>query len=458
VSEPAIDMDEQSEETLTAGFVRKVFAAIDAGDATQVRELLDGLRTADVAEIIELVQPDQRADLIAMLGADLEPDVLAELDEGVRDHVISLVDPNVLVAALQEMDSDDAVYLLEDLDEADQQQILEQLPAKDRAALERSLDYPEDSAGRIMQRDLVAVPPYWDVGQTIDYMREADQLPEQFYEIFVVDPSYRPIGTVPLSRVMRTKRPVRIWEIMETEQTLIRAETDQEEVAHEFHKYDLISAAVVDDSGRLVGVITVDDIVEVIQEEAAEDIGLLGGVGEEAISDTVFEATRSRFSWLFVNLLTAILASLVIAVFDATIGQMVALAVLMPIVASMGGNAGTQTMTIAVRALGSKELVPLNARRIITREVTIGFINGCLFAVLLGAIAALWFDNYALGAVMAAAMIINLVVAGLAGILIPLTLDRIGVDPAIASGVFLTTVTDVIGFFAFLGLASIVLL
>ena len=459
MAEPAVKLDTDGfeEEPLSPALVRDILVALDGANPDRVHELVADLRPADLAELLDLVRQDERRALIEILGERLDAEVLSELDEGVRDDVIELLDPEGLAAALQEMDSDDAVYFLEDMAANDQQEILRQMPAADRAAIQQSLEYPDDSAGRIMQRDLVAVPPFWDVGQTIDHMREAVELPEAFYEIFVVDPAYRPIGTVPLSRLLRTKRPVRIWEIMETEQTLISVTTDREEVAYKFNKYDLISAAVVDESGRLAGVITVDDIVEVISEEASEDIGLLGGVGDETISDSVVTATRSRFSWLFVNLLTAILASLVISIFDATIGQMVALAVLMPIVASMGGNAGTQTMTIAVRALASKDLVPLNASRIITREVTIGFLNGVMFAVIMGLIAGLWFENPPLGGVVAAAMVINLVVAGLAGIVIPLTLDRMKIDPAIASGVFLTTVTDVIGFFAFLGLATVVL-
>src|SRR5690606_24058221 len=349
-------------------------------------------------------------------------------------------------AALTEMDSDDAVYLLEDMDEDEQRRILDQLPASERAALEQSLDYPEYSAGRLMQRELVAVPPYWDVGQTIDHLREADELPDEFYEIFVVDAAYKPMGTVPLSRVMRTKRPIKVSEIMETEQTLIPVTMDQEDVALQFSKYDLISAAVVDEAGRLVGVITVDDIVEVISEEAAEDIRLLAGVGEEAISDSVFQTTRSRFPWLFVNLFTAVIAASVIALFDATIEQMVALAVLMPIVASMGGNAGTQTMTVTVRALATRDLVNFNARRTILREFLVGIVNGALFAVLLGCLVFLVFGNLPLGGVIAAAILINFIAACLAGILIPLGLDKIGVDPAVSSAVFVTTTTDVIGF------------
>ncbi|ABS64386.1 magnesium transporter [Parvibaculum lavamentivorans DS-1] len=454
---PTNTLDDAAEEALSPAFVRSVVDAVDRADKTLVRQLVLPLRTADLAELLELLRPDERQDLVEMLGTDFNPEVLSELDESVRDHVIELLDPKDLAAALTEMDSDDAVYLLEDMDEAEQRLILDQLPASERAALEQSLDYPEYSAGRLMQRELVAVPPHWDVGQTLDYLREAEELPHEFYEIFVVDPAYKPVGTVPLSRVTRSKRPVLISEIMETEQTLIPVEMDQEEVALQFTKYDLISAAVVDEGGRLVGVVTVDDIVEVISEEAAEDIRLLAGLGEESISDSVLQTSRSRVPWLMVNLVTATLAAAVIALFDATIEKMVALAVLMPIVASMGGNAGTQTMTVTVRALATRDLVHFNARRTIAREFFVGVLNGMIFALILGGLSALLFGNEWLGAVFAGAIMINLVVASLTGILIPLGLDKLGADPAVSSAVFVTTMTDVVGFFSFLGLAALIL-
>lgn len=456
----AVDQNpaDQHEDGLKPGFILSVVDAIDRGDAAAVRRRLDGLRPADLAEFLEIIRQDERRAVIEMLGPAFNKEVLSELDETVRDEVIELLEPADIAAALQEMESDDAVYILEDMDEREQREVLDQMPALDRAVLEKTLEYPEDSAGRLMQRDLVAVPPFWDVGRTIDYMREAIELPDEFYEIFVVDPAYRPVGTVPLARLMRSKRPVKISDIMEAEQSLLPVTMDREDVALQFAKYDLISAAVVDENERLVGVITVDDVVEVISDEAGEDIMRLGGVGEESVSDTVFQTTRGRFSWLFINLLTAILASMVIGLFDATIEEMVALAILMPIVASMGGNAGTQTMTVAVRAIATRDLVPLNASRIITREVLVGFLNGFLFAVLAGIAGGLWFDNVQLGSVLAVAMIVNMVVAGFAGILIPLGLEQAGIDPAIASTVFLTTVTDVVGFFVFLGLAALVLL
>ena len=455
---PPDGLSEEWDTTLTPEYVSKVVRALDLGDVNSLRALVMPLKAADQAELLELVRSDDLRALVQAIGPELEPDVLSELDEAIRDDVVELMAPEHIAAAVQEMDSDDAVYVLENMDADDQREVLEQMPAEDRAAIERSLEYPEDSAGRIMQRELVAVPPFWNVGQTIDFLREAQDLPDDFYEIFVVDPSHRPVGTLPLSRVMRSQRPVIIQDVMDTDQALISVEMDQEDVARLFEKYDLISAAVVDENERLVGVVTVDDIVEIIADEASEDIRRLGGiVSEESVSDTVVETTRNRFSWLFINLLTAILASVVIGLFDGTIEAMVALAVLMPIVASMGGNAGTQTMTVAVRALATRDLVPLNTRRIVTREVMVGFLNGILFALLMGCIGALWFQNMALGVVLASAMVINMVFAGLAGILVPLGLDRFGIDPAIASSVFVTTVTDVVGFFAFLGLAGLIL-
>ncbi|MCJ7598807.1 MAG: magnesium transporter [Methyloceanibacter sp.] len=436
-------------------FLHEVQTALDEANSVRLRELTLGLHEADLADLIQLLKPDQRAELIATLGSEFNAAALPELDEAVRDQVLEAM-PNERVAeALQQLDSDEAVYLIEDLDKQDRSDILAKLPLFERAALERSLEYKEDSAGRIMQTDLIAVPPFWSVGQTIDYMRDADDLPERFYEIFVVDPSYHLLGSVALDRLLRSKRPVSIETLMMSDIHPIPVESDQEEVARQFERYNLTSAPVVDADQRLVGVITADDVVEVIQEEASEDILTMGGVAGESVADTVWETTRHRFTWLLVNLATAILASVVISLFDATIEQMVALAVLMPIVASMGGNAGTQTMTIAVRAIATQDLGPVNALRVIGRETAVGVLNGLLFAAIMGTIVYFWFGSGPLGFVIAAAMIVNLIVAALAGILIPLGLEGLKLDPAIASGVFVTTVTDVVGFFAFLSLAAI---
>jgi len=440
---------------IRSDFLHAVAAALEEGDKARARALTLDLHEADLADLIELLRPDERAGLIEALGDDFKAAALPELDEAVRDQVLEEMPTAQVAEVVQQLDSDEAVYLLEDLDKEEQKDILAKLPYFERIALQRSLEYPEDSAGRIMQTDLIAVPPFWSVGQTIDYMREAADLPDRFYEIFVVDPAYHLIGSVALNRLLRSKRPTNIETITDQDIRPIPVESDQEEVARQFERYNLTSAPVVDKDGRLVGVITADDVVEVVQEEASEDILRMGGVGGESVSDSVWETTRLRFSWLLTNLGTAILASYVISLFEATIEQMVALAVLMPIVASMGGNAGTQTMTVAVRALATQDLGPVNAVRVILRESAVGLLNGLLFAVIMAAIAYFWFGSDQLGIVIGVAMIVNLFAAALAGILIPLGLDALDLDPAVASGVFVTTVTDVVGFFAFLGLAAL---
>lgn len=438
--------------------VREVAAAITAGERTRVLELVSDLNTPDLADLIELLSADDRVSLIETLGPKFDFEVFSELDETVRDQLSEAL-PNALLAeAVKELDTDDAAYLLENLEEADKQEILAQLPTSERAALERNLDYPEETAGRLMQADFVAVAPFWTVGQVIDYMRDTEDLPDTFSEIFVVDPSYRVLGAIELSRLLRTKREVRIDRIMNEDRHLVLATEDQEEVAHQFRRHDLMSAPVVDENQRLVGVVTVDDVVDVIQDEAEEDMKALAGVGDETLGDTVYWTARSRVPWLIVNLATAILASTVIQMFDATIEQMVSLAVLMPIVASMGGNAGTQTMTVTVRALATNKLGPVNAPRVIGREFLVGIVNGLILSLIMAAVAFVWFGSGKLGVVIAAAMVINLIAAALAGILIPLVMDHLDLDPAPASGVFVTTVTDVVGFFAFLGLAAIWLL
>jgi magnesium transporter len=390
-----------------------------------------------------------------LLGTDFDFSALTEVDEAIRLDIVESL-PNAQIAqAVQELDSDDAVYILEDLDQEDQDEILAQLPFTERIRLRRSLDYPEESAGRRMQTEFVAVPPFWTVGQTIDYMREDNDLPDSFSQIFVIDPTFRLLGAINLDQILRTRRTVKVEDIMHETRHAIPATMDQEEAAREFEQYDLLSAAVVDENERLVGVLTIDDVVDVIQEEAEEDLMRLGGVGDEELSDTILAASRSRVPWLLVNLFTAFLAASVIGLFDQTIERVVALAVLMPIVAGMGGNAASQTMTVTVRALATKDLDIYNAWRIIRREMGVGFINGIIFAVLIGIVAATWFSDPYLGCIIASAMVINMFVAAVAGILIPLLLDRYGVDPAVASAVFVTAVTDVVGFFAFLGLASL---
>lgn len=444
---------------LSRGFVQSVHDAVRENNDAAVHELVDSLHAADLADLLEGLSSSYRKNLITMLGGTLDPEVLHELEGLAQDEIYDSIPNEQIALAVSEMDTDDAVYVLEELDEDDQQEVLKALQADDRAAIEEGLAYPDESAGRLMQRDLVALPEFWTVGQAIDYLRDADEdIADTFYEIYIVDPAYKPIGTMHLSTLLRAHRPAKLGDLMMREQHLINAKEDQEDVAYYFAKYHLISAAVVNDTGRLVGMITVDDVVDVIEEEVEEDIMALAGVRESGLNESIIDMTRSRFVWLFVNLLTAVLASTVISLFDASIEQMVTLAVLMPIVASMGGNAGTQTMTVAVRAIATKELNANNAWRTLNREFMVSVLNGSILAIVAGLVAWLWFDNATLSLVFAAAMIFNLIVAGLSGLLIPITLDRIGVDPAISSSVFLTTVTDVVGFFAFLGLAAIILL
>ena len=437
------------------GLVGAVSAALATNDVAKARDLVADLQAPDLADVIEILEPDERVALIQALGPSFDYEVLSELEESVRDQLSEALPNELLAKAVTELETDDAAYLIENLEESDKEEILAQLPSSDREALERNLEYPEETAGRLMQSDFVAVAPFWTVGHVIDHMRETEDLPEHFSEIFVVDPTYRVLGSLDLSRLLRTKREVQVSAIMDTERHMMLATADQEEVARQFERYDLMSAPVVDEHNRLVGVVTVDDVVEIIQDEAEEDMKALAGVGDERLSDSVANVARPRFWWLLVNLGTAILASAVISLFDATIEKMVALAVLMPIVASMGGNAGTQTMTVAVRALATRELTAANVVRVVFRETAVGLLNGLAFAIVMGLIALYWFGSNRLGAVIGVAMIVNLLAAALAGIFIPLALNRLKFDPAVSSTVFVTTVTDIVGFFAFLGLASI---
>ncbi len=437
----------------------QVEAALDAQDWHRAAAAVAALRAADLADLLQELTPDDREHLIGLIRDGFEPETLVHLDETVREDVVEQLGSADVAAALSELETDEAIEVIVELDEADRAEILQQLSPSDRAILETALSYPEDSAGRLMQREIVTVPANWRVGDTIDYMRaRAAQLPRDFCDIFVVDDERHPVGVLPLSRLMRSLRPVEVSDIMQRSFHSIFLTVDQEDVAHLFRQYGLVSAPVVDEEGQLVGVITVDDVVDVIQEEAEEDIMHLGSVHEDDFYAALFDTTRARFSWLFVNLGRATVASVVIGLFDAVIERVVALAVLMPIVASMGGNAGTQTLTVAVRALAMKELTPTNAARIIVKEVLVGGINGILFAIVMGLLVWLWFGDPALGAIIASAMIINLVIAGLAGTVVPIALDRMRVDPAIASTVVLTTVTDVVGFLSFLGLGALVLL
>jgi magnesium transporter len=440
--------------TVRAGYLAHIGAAIGDRDTLTLRRDVAGLHETELADLIEALQPEQRNALVQLLGKEFDFSSLTEVDEAIRMEIVENLPSDQLADAVQDLDSDDAVYILEDLDTEEQDAILAQLPVTERVRLRRALDYPEESAGRRMQTEFVAVPAYWTVGQTIDHLRDDTELPERFSQIHVVDPTFKLTGAVDLDRLLRTKRQGKIADIMHETRHAIPATMDQEEAAQMFQQYNLLSAAVVDESERLVGVLTIDDIVDVIQEEAEEDLKLLAGVGDEEISDHFIETAKSRWPWLFVNTGTALLSSSIIGLFDASIEKMVALAVLMPIVASMGGNAGTQTMTVTVRALATRDLDIYNAARVIRREALIGLANGLIFALIVGSVAALWFRQADLGVVIGAAMMVNLFCAALAGILIPLLLDRAGADPALASSVFVTMVTDVIGFMAFLGIAT----
>ncbi|ODT75014.1 MAG: magnesium transporter [Pelagibacterium sp. SCN 64-44] len=436
-------------------WLERLRAFIAGGRGEDVALVMAPLHTADIGDVLEQLDHEERLALVRMLGDRFDFSALTEVDESIRIELMEALPNSEIARGVAELDNDDAVYLLEDLEQVDRDEILSALPAFERLSLKRSLDFPEDSAGRRMQTDFIAIPPFWTVGQTIDYLRADKDLPDEFYQIYVVDAAYKVLGTLPLDKLLRTQRAVKIDAIMNANLVLVKAEEDQEEAARSFERYDLVEVGVVDENGRLVGVLTIDDIVDVIQEEADEDIKLLAGVGDEDVSDTIVDTVRSRAPWLGVNIVAAVLVSFVIGLFNATIEQMVALAVLMPIVASMGGNAGAQTMTVTVRALAMRELDGGRLKRLIRREMVVGFANGVIFAILLGIVTALRYGNIGLGVVIGMAMIINMIVAGTFGILVPLTLDKLKADPAIASAVFVTTITDIVGFFAFLALAGL---
>ncbi len=462
VSETEIIEPEEEQEAYVLGKrdVAAILYAVEIDDREKLIELMEPLHAADIADLLEQITSFERTRLIRLYDREFDGDILSELHESIRDEVISILTPQVLQEAVRELDSDDVVDLIEDLEHAQQATILGALEDSDRVAVEQALTYPEYSAGRLMQREVVMAPEHWTVGQAIDHLRATpeEDLPAQFYHIVIVDPRLHPVGNVTLGKVMRSKRDTRLSDILEPMFQVIPATRDEGDVAYAFNQYHLISAPVVDDEGRLIGVITIDDAMAVLDEEHEEDIMRLAGVGEGSLSDRVIETTKQRLPWLAVNLVTAIAASLVISQFEVALAQIVALAVLMPIVASMGGNAGTQSLTVAVRSLATKDLTGSNVWRVIRRECLVGLINGMIFAVVIGIVGFVWFGSPGLGYVIAAAMIINMVVAGFAGTGIPILLERFGVDPALASGAFVTTVTDVVGFFAFLGLAVLVLL
>jgi magnesium transporter len=440
---------------LNPAWIERLRQRLRDSDAVVIGEMAAPLHASDMGDVLAALDAEERVKLVTTLGDKFDFSALTEVDDSIRSELIEDLPSADVARGVAGLDNDDAVYILEDIDVPERENILAQMPAFERLSLKRSLDFPEDSAGRLMQTDFIAIPPYWSVGQTIDYLRSEKELPEEFFQIYVVDPSYKLQGILALDKFLRTSREVRIGDMMQTDPIEVAATEDQERAARTFERYDLVEVAVVDEGDRLVGVLTIDDIVDVIHEEATEDIQRLAGVGDEDISDDVRTTLRSRLTWLFVNLLTAILASSVIGMFGMTISKMVSLAVLMPIVASMGGNAGTQTMTVTVRALATQELDRHKIGRLVLREILVGIANGWAFAIIMGVVATLWFQNWGLGVVMGLALIVNLVAAGLAGVLIPLGLHRMRIDPAIASSAFVTTVTDVIGFYSFLLFAGL---
>ena len=461
IAPPEVDEDEDAvtdkESRLRPEFVERVLDAVDAGDDETARALVEPLHPADVADLIELAARDEREGLVKALAGIVSPDVLAEMNEYVREGLLDELEPQQVADIAGQLETDDAVALIEDLDEDEQQAVLERMEPDDRAAVEEALSYPEESAGRLMQRDVCAVPEHWKVGQVIDYLRATEELPTDFWEVFVVNAAHHPVGTTKLSTILRTPRSTPIQDVMIEDQSLIPVDMDQEDVALRFQKYALVSAAVVDDEGRLVGMITVDDIVHIIQEEAGEDVLLLSGVGDEGdINEPVTESYLSRIRWLVANLVTALVAAFVIRQFEDEISRLAILAVLMPIVAGVGGNAGTQTLAVTVRAIATNQLTGSNRWRAVGREIRVALLNGLTIAVLIGVGVTLVLGSSTLGGVIAAAMLFNIIVAGLAGVLIPLTLERCGADPAVASSVFVTMMTDSVGFLAFLGLATIV--
>ncbi|RMB51706.1 Mg2+ transporter MgtE [Sphingomonas sp. PP-CE-3A-406] len=449
--ETQLDRDDH----LRPEFVRAVLDAVEDGNDEAARALVEPLHPADIADLFELTPQEDRAALARAVTDLLDGDVFAEMNDYVREDLIDALEPHQVADLASELDTDDAVAIIEDMDEDEQRAVLRALDPDDRAAIEEALSYAEESAGRLMQRELIAVPEHWTVGDAIDYLRGHEELTTDFWEIFVVDPAHKPIGTCQLSWMLRTPRGIAIADVMKREQTLIPVDMDQEEVALRFQKYALISAAVVDHGGRLVGMITVDDIVHIISEEAGEDTLRLAGAGDGDINEPIRLTVRTRFTWLVVNLGTAMVASSVVGLFQGTIASFALLAVLMPIVSGMGGNAGTQTLAVVVRALATNQLTSSNTARMIGREFRIAAANGVMLGALIGLGTYVIFRNTDLSLVIAAAMLVNNITAGLGGVLVPVTLDKFRIDPAVSSAVFVTTMTDTMGFFSFLGLASL---
>jgi magnesium transporter len=443
---------------LSSDLIKSIDEALEEKDKPALKELISDIHVADVADYIDSANHDNRRQLIEFIRDDFDPEILVEIASSVREEIIDLLGTKSSANAIIGLETDDAVDVIEDLREENQQELLEAIPDEQRAELEEGLAYPEDSAGRLLEKGIVSVPEFWTVGQTIDHLRKTKDIPQDFYEVFVVDPKLKPVGGVLLSRMMQSNRNVKMNDLMETDIKLIHSGMDQEEVAFIFRQYGLVSAPVINDDGRMIGVISIDDVVNVIEEEAEEDIMRLGGVRQDDFHTGSWVTMKRRFPWLLVNLFTAIAASIVIGLFEDSIQRLAALAVLMPIVASMGGNAGTQTLTVAVRAIATRELTGTNALRVVSKEILVGTFNGMAFAVVAGAASYIWYDNLLLSIILALATIVTLVIAGLSGALIPLGLTRAGVDPAIASSVVLTTITDIVGFGLFLWLGAMILL
>ena len=442
----------------TKNYVEEISNYLENYQKSKIDNFLNNTHNADIADVIQNLDPVLRLSLINIIGNKFDPEILTYLNDSLREEIVDILDIKQLANNAKELDIDDAVDLVEDLEKEDQDTFLENLEEKERTLIEEGLNYPEDSAGRLMQRQFVALDQFWNVGQAIDFLRNNKKnLPEDFYDIYLINPNKQVFGVVPLGRLMGSKRDVSLNKIINKELRLIEVNMDQEEVAYLFSKYGLVSAPVIDNN-KIIGSITVDDVVEVIEEEREEDILKLGGVGHTDIYNSVIDTTKSRLSWLIVNLMTAIVASIVIGLFEAAIEKVVALAILMPIVASMGANAGTQTLTVAVRALAVKELTPSNALKIITKETFIGGINGIIFAIIISLLSIYWFQDFMLGLIIGSAMVLNLIIAGFAGTIIPLALDKMKIDPALASAVILSTITDVFGFLSFLGLATLFLI
>jgi magnesium transporter len=456
-----VEVDENTANSLygaSADLVKTICEAIDSDQLEQASVLLTPLHAADVADVLQNVSTENRRKLVELLKADFDPEILGHLDDSVKDEVIEMIGSKELAAALSDLESDDALSVIEDLDQTRQREILRAISAEERAILEEVLTYPEDSAGRLMQREVAAVPSFWTVGEVVKYLGQSQEVPETFYDIFVVNPKHQPLGFVPVSRLFKEEKETSIDQVMETELHKIPVTMDKEEVARLFYHYGLVSAPVIDTGSRLVGMVTVDDVVDVIEEEATEDIMHLAGISDSDFHAPVAATFIMRFRWLFVTLINTVLASLVISQFQATIEKLVALAVLMPIATAMAGNSGMQVVTVTVRAIATRDLRPGNMFRSFSKELSVGFLNGCLFALILGVVSAFLFKNWGLSMVLASALIFNMAWAAFAGILLPITIHKMGMDPALSAGPILTTTTDVIGFAVFLGLAAMFLI